>query len=213
MSLPDQLRTAISQLHQDIERTPLASAMMQSTLNRSTYAWWLYQIHSIHEVIESLVRELPFFEQLPLVRAMDRTKDAAADIAELNVSGCHYNESYVEQFLTDLESGAATKPWKLLGAVYVLEGSRMGSLMLAKPIARALGVPPQMNVGLNYHLEGAAERPRLWQMFRGSLAQLSLTTEQQAEVQEVAIATMSCLYEMYQNAPLSSPAAVAIGEA
>jgi heme oxygenase len=202
MALPDQLRLAIGSLHQSIEQTPLARAMLHGTLDLTTYVWWLSQMNVVHLGVEEAIRESAYFQDRPLFRSIDRSSVIVRDLVALNASACHQIESCVLDFVANVEEWALASPWKLLGVLYVLEGSRMGSLVLAKPVARSLGLQPALGVGLDYHLEAAAQRPQLWQQFRGTLTMLDLSHEQRCEVEAAAVATMSCLHELYQTAPV-----------
>ena len=75
--------------------------------------------------------------------------------------------------------GGHPEPAAWLGVIYLFEGSRMGSMALLRPVARALGVPPAPGCGVDYHLDGAAGLMPRWQRFKAALDALPLTPGQQ----------------------------------
>lgn len=83
----------------------------------------------------------------------------------------------------------------------------MGSMVLARTLAPALGVDRRPGAGLDYHLDGIATRPREWQRFRAALAALPLGPARQAAVEAAAVATMSGLLGLYADLPAGEPAA------
>lgn len=88
----------------------------------------------------------------------------------------------------------------------------MGSMALARPLAKALGVPPHPGAGLDYHLDGVATRPMKWQQFRATLSALPLPEPQRDDVTAAAVEVMRGLCELYANerfAPEPTAAAAA----
>ena len=50
---------------------------------------------------------------------------------------------------------SANEPWALLGPLHVVEGSRMGSMVLCRSLGRAFGLDPRRaGTGLDYHTDG-----------------------------------------------------------
>ena len=86
----------------------------------------------------------------------------------------------------------------------------MGSLFLAKSLARGLGVPAEPGCGLDYHLEGAAIRPRSWQSFKQQLDRIPFTTGQQTEIVDAAVATMQHLHGLYESCDVEPEASLPV---
>jgi heme oxygenase len=96
-----------------------------------------------------------------------------------------------------LDTWAHTSPPALIGVYYVLEGSRMGSMVLAKPLSQSLAVPLKPGCGLDYHIEGLQQRPQQWQAFKERLDSLPLALANKDAIFAAAAATMEGLFDLY----------------
>ncbi len=210
MLLPDMLRQSIASLHTSIEATPLASVMINGTIAKPAYSQWLFQMKSIHHNLEQALSFTTALGGLYDPQTMNRSEILKQDAEALQFEDDETLHAAVEAFVATLHDWSAESPWKLLGVLYVLEGSRMGSLALVRPLSKALGVALQKGTGIDYHLDGAAQRPQIWQAFRAKLAQFPLTPEQMVEVQSAACHTMSVLHDMYANTDVSETVECAI---
>lgn len=210
MLLPDMLRQSIASLHTSIEATPLACVMINGTIAKSAYSQWLYQMMSIHQNLEQALTSTKKLGDLYDPHTMNRSEILKQDAEALQLDVDETSHTDVEAFGATLHNWSAESPWKLLGVLYVLEGSRMGSLALVRPLSKALRVALQKGTGIDYHLDGAAQRPQIWQAFRAKLAQFPLTPEQMIEVQSAACHTMSVLHDMYATTDVSETVECAI---
>lgn len=210
MSLPDMLRQSIASLHTSIEATPLACVMINGTIAKPAYSQWLYQMLSIHQNLEQALTSTNALDGLYDPTTMSRSDILKQDAEALQLELDETCYLAVEEFGATLHDWSAESPWKLLGVLYVLEGSRMGSLALVRPLSKALGVALQKGTGIDYHLDGAAQRPQIWQAFRAKLAQFPLSAEQQFDVQSAACHTMSVLHDMYAKTDVSEKMECAI---
>lgn len=197
MLLTDQLRQAIAPAHAAIERTPLAAAMFSGTVTRDQYAFWLAQMYHLHSAVERLFAECHelagIYDPTTMERADLLERDAEALGIDLNDDGpCPAIQTLINA------AGAPGPKWNLIGVLYVLEGSRMGSLALAPRLARALDVPMRPGSGLDYHLDGAADRMKNWPALRGRIAKLPIRPEDEADAVTAAVVTMSLLAELYE---------------
>ncbi|QJW97808.1 biliverdin-producing heme oxygenase [Frigoriglobus tundricola] len=100
-------------------------------------------------------------------------------------------------WLAAVRERAEVRPEAWLGVLYVFEGSRMGSMALLRPVARALGTHPRPGHGVDYHLDGVADRVPRWQRFKATVNALPLTPEQHQSVVWGATATFRMLHEVY----------------
>lgn len=210
MLLPDMLRQSIASLHTSIEATPLACVMINGTIAKSAYSQWLYQMMSIHQNLEQALTSTKKLGDLYDPHTMNRSEILKQDAEALQLDVDETSHTDFEAFGATLHNWSAESPWKLLGVLYVLEGSRMGSLALVRPLSKALRVALQKGTGIDYHLDGAAQRPQIWQAFRAKLAQFPLTPEQMIEVQSAACHTMSVLHDMYATTDVSETVECAI---
>jgi heme oxygenase len=204
MTLPDRLRAAIAPAHVAVEQTGFAHGMAAGTLSRADYAAGLAQLGHLHAALEAALggaadaRISAVYDPARMTRSPLVDRDLAA-LGEVVVAE---PADAVARLAEAFGRWAATAPHKLLGAVYVLEGSRMGSMVLARTLPKGLRVPPLPGHGLDYHLDGMATRPADWQRFRGTLAGLPLTPAEQDEVTAAAVETMDALVELYDGMPV-----------
>jgi heme oxygenase len=203
MTLPDRLRAAIAGAHTAIEATPLAVAMIGGTISRDAYADWLAEMDALHAALESALADCPPAAGLYQPDEMARTRLLARDRVVFGGGVFTLPHPSVGELVERFGEWRDSAPWKLLGALYVLEGSRMGSMALLRPLAKAFGLIPQLGVGLDYHLDGIATRPQKWQQFRAALAAVPLTEGQQADVCSAAVTVMVGLCELYTAVPVA----------
>jgi heme oxygenase len=204
MDLPQRLREAIAQDHTAIEELPLSKAILEARIDKRAYCELLSQLWYVHADLERLLT--PAGELTGLVeKSMYRTHTLSHDLAalEMEVSAI---QPATAQLLQEMREAAAESPWSLLGCVYVLEGSRMGSMVLVKPLSTALGIELRPGSGLDYHLEGIENRPRTWAKFKGQMQALELTPEETAHAIAGARILMEGLYAIYASfSPLANP--------
>lgn len=82
----------------------------------------------------------------------------------------------------------------------------MGSMMIARSLAKAFHRPMMPGVGLDYHMDGMETRPQVWKQFRQSLAELPLSASEQSDVLAAAVETMAGLVSLYSALPVAATA-------
>jgi heme oxygenase len=198
VTLPDRVRQLLGPTHAAIEQTPFARALIAGTIDRAAYSRAVAQLAHLHSAVEDALAARHEFAPLYRPADMARTDAIACDLVALG----HFPDDPTELTAAQcnqIAQWATATPWKLIGALYVLEGSRMGSMALVRPLSKALNVEVRPGVGLDYHLTGMATRPQCWQQFRAQLAALPLTDDQQADVCNGATATMDALHALYAS--------------
>ncbi len=203
MTLMEEVRNLIAVDHDRIEKTHFSVAMMASTISRSEYAFGLAQLWHLHHALEQSIDLVPELREY-FSEEMRRT---ATIVRDLKCFGTEIGEHAVLPATTTaiamICSWAESAPYALLGALYVLEGSRMGSLVIARPLAKALGIQPGTINGIEYHLEGAATTPARVRSLKENLnAKLDSESHQQ-QLREGAVKVMSLLLDVYQGIPVS----------
>lgn len=202
MSLVSELRAATRDLHEQIERLPFAQALVSGQMQRAPYVAALAQLYAIHRTLESeLERQtLPSAVYHP---GMNRSSSLARDLVALQAGPCTLPLFATQTLTAHIRAWSVQSPPSLLGALYILEGSRMGSLVVVKPLAAGLRVPLAPGHGLDYHLQDLADRPRAWQQFKAALETLPLSAEEQAGIVQAGVITMQRLHDMYAALPVS----------
>jgi hypothetical protein len=102
-----------------------------------------------------------------------------------------------------LEAIGQSHPAALVGALYVLEGSRMGSMMIGRQLAKAWQIPPVPGQGLDYHLDGIATRGAEWKAFRAAVDTHPAVQAVAEAVLQLATATMDGLLVLYSGLPVA----------
>jgi len=197
MSVMNMVRAAISESHQQIELTPFSKGMMDGSISRSEYANGLVQLWHIHDELESLVQqavEVSNYFTSEMVRTNTITRD-------LRAFGCKVVTfqpmSETLAIVNQLRDWAKQKPFALLGCIYVLEGSRMGSLVIAKPLSKTLGIAPGETAGIEYHTEGAAQTPSRVRAFKEKVDGANLDEATVGDLTEGAVTFMELLNKLY----------------
>lgn len=138
------LRKATKAAHSLLDHHPLLMALPGPTLSLETYGRALAALHGAHRAIESRVAAFA-----PAVLFPRRLADMESDLAALGVSP---RPLTVEVPLVGCTA-------EMLGMLYVIEGSNMGGIVIARQLALSLpGNAPRAFFG------GAEGSPR-WQRF------------------------------------------------
>lgn len=206
-TLPDRVRAAIAPAHVAVERTAFAKGMVTGTVSRTEYVAGLRQLAHLHAALEDCLAAAasPHVNALYDPARMARAPQLAADLAALAEDDEAVDPAEpVARLAESLRGWADRAPHALVGALYVLEGSRMGSMLLARSLTRALGVEPRPGHGLDYHLDGIATRPADWKAFKATLAGLPLTEAERDEVVHAATVTMDALVALYAAVPVAA---------
>lgn len=211
MTTPDRIRQALAPAHALVELTPFAQALAGGRIGQPEYVAGLRQMAYLHEALEAALADAaPRHAGVAALydpAKMDRTASIARDLAALGEGPADAPAAAATRVAEAVAGWAAAKPWALLGALYVVEGSRMGSMVLARSVGKALGRDPrQPGTGLDYHADGLATRVPDWKRFRQALADLSLTEAEAEDVCHAAAVTMDGMVELYAALPVNAPA-------
>ena len=202
MTLPDRLRAAIAPAHVAVEQTAFARGMVAGTIDRPTYAAGLRQLAHLHAALETALAsaDSPHVKAVYDPARMARAAVAAADAVALGHPGDEPAADPVARVADQFAAWADAAPAALVGALYVMEGSKMGSMILVRSLAKAFGVGPTPGAGLDYHAAGMATRPADWQRFRAAVGALDLTAAEQDQAAAGAVAVMDALVDLYATA-------------
>ncbi|XZE34413.1 biliverdin-producing heme oxygenase [Pirellulaceae bacterium SH501] len=204
--LTQTIRATLSELHREIETTPIAAAMMSDFLHPMDYCVLQAQLFHIHKTLEEQIEGQPsvgaFFSS-----DMVRTPTIERDLAVWSQSVSDFKVlSPTSRLCVRMRYWGINRPESLLGCVYVLEGSRMGSLIIGKTLGRALGLQANSDAGLAYHLEGAEWTPRRFKGFKDAIDSATWSDDQQESIIEGAADFMSLLLALYKVIPVRSKA-------
>lgn len=205
MNLSTQLQAIIQKPHQEIEKLPFSQSLVNGSVNRATYCQMLVQMAAIHETLESLLERSTIAGSI-YSPSMARTVDLRND---LNALGSQDNDGLVLRLTLEfgilLHEWANHRPAALLGVLYVLEGSRMGSLVLSRTLAHAFNVPVSLGHGIDYHVRDMAQRVPQWKQFKGTLDSMAMSPDEQGDVLHGAERTFETLLGIYGQLSKSTP--------
>ena len=185
-----------------VEQTPFAHGMVTGTIGRADYVAGLAQLGCLHRELEAATETAAASLPADLIPP-PRTPAIDRDLLALGGTAVAEPHEAVAELTARFHRWAAATPTALLGAIYVMEGSRMGSMVLARSLTRALHVEPRPGQGLDYHIDGIATRPTDWKAFRERLATTELSPDDRDAVVAVAVEVMDALTALYASVPVT----------
>jgi heme oxygenase len=198
MSLLQTAREASGSIHGQIERTPLAASLVGGNVDRETYARLMAGLVRIHEAVEERF-DAPLLKPLdqPSLRRLEAARSdrnflatAQEDSVDLRV---------VDEWEQSLETHSSESDWVWVGALYVLEGSRMGSRMLLLPIATALGVNTQPGRGVDYHLAAVGDGGVSWRSYKAFLESAAPSDIEREAFADGVRKTFQMMHDLYEE--------------
>ena len=215
MSVMNLVRSAISASHFQIEQTAFSKGMMDGGMNPVDYSRGLVQLWHTHFALE---RSVPKRSEVAsfFTAEMIRTATIQRDLQAFGFDKNHFAPLEETNIIVEqIQAWERSTPYALLGCIYILEGSRMGSLVIAKPLGRSLGLPPGSTVGLEYHTEGAVATPMRLRSFKEKVDNAGFDAKIEAELTEGAVKFMELLNDLYNALPVhpNSSQHAAINEA
>lgn len=204
-SISALLKERTAEQHQRAERHELQQKVARGTIDRGAWAAMTIQNRAIQQALEAVLSSAA---EPRLARVFQphhrRLANFDADLAALGVPA-DQREPLAETLAecNRIASLGAKNPIALLGVLYVLEGSTNGGQFLARPLAKALGLPPGVGTSaLNPHGERTRE---LWQGFRSAINSLDLAPEEADAIIAAACETFDAVSRT-MNAVAASPA-------
>jgi heme oxygenase len=197
VSLLQLAREASGDLHRQIEKTDLAASMAQGRVDRATYARLMGAMVQIHDTVENRLQEAP----LAAINgpSFHRYENALADYKVLSSITTEENFEALADWKTAFDFHPSSSPWLWVGALYVLEGSRMGSRMLLGQIASALGVPVEPGRGVDYHLFAVADKGQSWATYKAFLEKAQLEDDDREAFAAGVRLTFQMMLDLYRE--------------
>ena len=130
MMLSERLKEETQSLHDALEQNPFMQKLENKRFSHEDYKSLLSLFYGLHRIVEG---QLSDYDELNMP-LRERSSHIEKDLKELGCTQAAMNKSCD----TDLELKIDTLS-KAYGALYVLEGSRMGGMFLTKMIRSSLG--------------------------------------------------------------------------
>ena len=172
--------------------------MLNGRVSPERYGCLLWRLHRLHAALETAFErhtDLRFLYKGPIARTGALERDLARFPNHRRPAGLPATE-LLARAMNDW-SGAT--PASLVGCLYVFEGSRMGSRILAPRLAAGFGLRRAAGNGLDYHLDGADRQPALWRQFKRSLDGAAFSPCDQDRIVDGARRTMNGLLRLFED--------------
>lgn len=203
MTVTQSIRAAIADLHAAIEKTDFSIALVAGRLDAESYCASLSQLWHIHAALERA-------ENNPVISGFFSPDIVRTPAIDRDLSHWSYPLAASEIFavtkdvVTEMAKLNVQSPVSLLAYMYVLEGSRMGSMFIAKPLATALGVLPVDGQGIDYHTEDMRQTPARFGALKSRM-DASVTEPKQIELLcKTAVDFMASLNSIYELLPTAA---------
>ncbi len=206
MNLMNAIRAAIADSHEAIEQTGFSKGMMEGWLSRRDYACGLKQLWLVHSVLEEAIvdqTQVTAFFTPEMIRSQAIQEDIVDLGFDLDSFEMLAETKNILDFILDQKTGS---PLGLLGCLYILEGSRMGSLVIVGPLRRTLDIPLETTRGLQYHLQDAQNTPSRVRALKEKMNQAGFNETESKQIEMGAVDFMHALYLLY-HALSTSPSA------
>ena len=195
-----ELRETTRDAHQRLEALPFASALAENQLPLESYVGYLRVMAVIHSVLE---HELPveaderidrvWSDDMRRLPALRRDLGYFSSQAVRDITPAH---SAVESVANRLLQRSVEAPLSMLGYLYVLEGSRLGAIVLSKMVKRTFGL--QEGRGLVY-LEGHGDETQThWEAFRTRMNDIVLSTEERQAIVDTAVEAFEGIHKVIE---------------
>lgn len=186
-SVMERLRDETAALHKYAESTPLQQMLLRGGLTRADYVAWIAQRWCVHHALDRALQMVGSHETrvLAVVEAEQFQTHAAEfdlrwfgiDLATIRpVPGTEALQQAIFRWQQH-------RPLSLLGALYVLEGSKNGSIFLARLVRRAYGLDSDGTRYLDPHGE---QQRAVWAAFKARMNAQSFSQPEQQQMIEAA---------------------------
>ena len=165
----EKLRAATQELHEKIEGENTADLIMKHSISVEQYKKLLLQNYVAYKITEDKIEA-----QLPEYTS-DKTENLAKDLTELNVD-LSISENFQHDFTINTDAEA-------LGAWYVVEGSSLGGMMIAKNIKECEQLS---NIEEHHFFNGKRQSVDGWRKFTKDLKKKDFSAEEETQAIEKA---------------------------
>ena len=178
----NKLKEATSQLHEEIEKDNLAALIMSHNISLEEYKLLLLQNYVAYKVTEvALMRKLPNYTESKSQRLLE-------DLNNLNIDASVAKE-YFNKFIITTKAEA-------LGAAYVVEGSSLGGMMIAKEIKNCEALS---HITSHHFFNGDRGDVKSWNSFSKSLKREIFTPLEEIQAIDKAKETFLFFGEVFNT--------------
>ena len=178
----NKLKEATAQLHKEIEKDNLAALIMNHNISLKEYELLLLQNYVAYKVTEvALMRKLPNYSESKSQRLLE-------DLDNLNIDASIAKE-YFNKFII-------TNKAEALGAAYVVEGSSLGRMMIAKEIKNCEALS---HIASHHFFNGDRGDVKSWNSFSKTLKREIFTPLEEIQAIDKAKETFLFFGEVFNT--------------
>lgn len=182
-----KLREATEELHREIEKDNLAALIVSNGINVDEYKLLLLQNYIAYAVTEpSIAKHLDHYE-------IHKTPRLSRDLEQLGISTIL--PPRVGEMFRIINRAEA------LGAAYVVEGSALGGMVIAKQIKNC---PALVNMKEHHFFNGKRENIKSWNAFTKFLKAQEFTPLEEIHAIDKAKETFLFFGDIFRNTKLAS---------
>lgn len=163
MKMIERLKLETRDLHEQIEEENLAKQIMNHSIDEETYKLLLLQNYLAYRETENEIKKfLPHFEaekHLQLKEDLDSLKVSTERPSKNAIFECHSKA-------------------EALGAAYVVEGSALGGMVLAKNLIKCEGLK---EIKVHHFFSGDKGSLNTWKCFKEEIEQYAFTEAEELE--------------------------------
>lgn len=182
-----KLREATEDLHREIEKENLAALIVSNEISLEEYKLLLLQNYIAYAITEpSIAKHLDHYE-------VYKTPRLLRDLEQLGVTTtlpAHTREMF--RIINKAEA---------LGAAYVVEGSSLGGMVIAKQIKNC---PALEGIGDHYFFNGDRENVKSWNAFSKFLKNREFTPLEEIQAIDKAKETFLFFGDVFKNTKIES---------
>lgn len=135
LSLIACLKQATAGVHDELEKTPILEALVKGELSELAYIQLLKNLYFFHKPLEHLIEQHAFWSE----RTFNLQVRRKAQWLEQDLL---FFKEKPNEILPEFEWPSLTELEQLIGCLYVLEGSSLGSLVISQLLAKKYGYGP-----------------------------------------------------------------------
>lgn len=205
----DRLRESTAKLHTQVEKTDFFSRLITGRFMKSEYVTYLRCFSILHGVLENLIARSEYLVLARIwrddLRKLSLLEQDLHDLVGNTVTADATAPTRASlKFVAELRQWALHSPARLLGCLYVLEGSTNGAPFICAAVEDTLGL--EGGAGVRYLSNYGNDQPAHWHEFKNRLNAVIPTEDIFREVEEGALATFSALKKIAEAFDVQSNA-------
>jgi heme oxygenase len=186
LNVMDALRESTKEMHNDTEGHEFQRSLGSGRLDKTRYVTYLEQLYLMHKHLAEKLGQCA--KKSPQIDAVvqDYHHDHSAVLSDLKYFGTEGGQAKplaaTKKIAARMDEYAVSQPLKLLGLLYVLEGSTNGAKFMAKNIITGMGLPQDQ--GASYFDRYGDKQRQRWTSFKERMNANGFNQEQIAEIVE-----------------------------